>query len=326
MGPWYGFEVDIEAHNELWASLQGSATGIGLFDPAERLHLANHSFLASFATTLDPAPTWEQMLRDCHRERKGLLIETDDIDAWIAKVRQTHRKQPVRNFESDLVDGRWISVSETLRPDGWVLVVAADVTPLKANEASLRQARDRAVVASLTDPLTQLYNRRFIFKRLGDLLTSSRGMRVPLTVAVIDLDHFKRVNDSHGHGVGDRVLQHFSQLIRRHLRPIDLVGRIGGEEFLVLLPNAEAPGAAQAIARLRGLVSAESPVAALPDLRLTFSAGLTSAQALDTADQIYHRADIALYSAKAAGRNCTVVVDGTGGEMHFPGMPGSPQV
>ena len=322
MGSRHGFEVDIEAHNELWASLQGSTTGIGLFDPAERLRLANANFLASFAVTLDPAPTWEQMLRDCHRERKGLLIETDDIDAWIAKVRQTHRKQPVRNFESDLVDGRWICVSETLRPDGWVLVVAADVTPLKANEATLRQARDKAVLASLTDPLTQLYNRRFIFNRLSDLLTSSRGMRVPLTVAVIDLDHFKRVNDAHGHGVGDRVLQHFSQLVRRHLRPIDLVGRIGGEEFLVLLPNAETMGAAQAIARLRGLVGAESPVAALPDLRLAFSAGLTTAHAGDTPDQIYHRADLALYCAKAAGRSRSVVVDETGGEMPLAGPTG----
>ena len=306
--------MDLEAQQALWASLEGSPAGIGLFDPQERLRLANRSFLKAFATTLDPAPTWEEMLRHCHRERKGLLIETDDIDAWIAKVRQTHRKQPVRNFESDLTDGRWISVSETLRPDGWVLVVAADVTPLKANEATLRQARDKAVVASLTDPLTNLYNRRFIFNRLRDLLASSRGMRVPLTVAAIDLDHFKLINDAHGHGVGDQVLKHFAQMTRRHLRPIDLVGRIGGEEFLVLLPNAEATGAVQALARLRAIFAAKSPVPSLPQLRLTFSAGLTTADLADNADQIYHRADRALYSSKAAGRNRSTVVDKTGAE------------
>ncbi len=310
--------MDLEAQQALWASLEGSPAGIGLFDAQERLRLANRSFLEAFATTLDPAPTWEEMLRHCHRERKGLLIETDDIDAWITKVRQTHRKLPVRNFESDLTDGRWISVSETLRPDGWVLVVAADVTPLKANEATLRQARDKAVVASLTDPLTNLYNRRFIFNRLADLLTSSRGMRVPLTVAVIDLDHFKLINDSHGHSVGDEVLKHFAQMTRKHLRPIDLVGRIGGEEFLVLLPNAEAAGAAQALARLRKLLLATPSVAALPQLRLAFSAGLTTADAADGADQIYHRADRALYSAKAAGRNRSTVIDRAGIETHAP--------
>lgn len=310
--------MDLEAQQALWASLEGSPAGIGLFDPQERLRLANRSFLDAFATTLDPAPTWEEMLRHCHRERKGLLIETDDIDAWITKVRQTHRKLPVRNFESDLTDGRWISVSETLRPDGWVLVVAADVTPLKANEATLRQARDKAVVASLTDPLTNLYNRRFIFNRLRDLLASSRGMRVPLTVAVIDLDHFKLINDSHGHSVGDEVLKHFAQMTRKHLRPIDLVGRIGGEEFLVLLPNAEAAGAAQALARLRKILLATPSVAALPQLRLAFSAGLTTADAADGADQIYHRADRALYSAKAAGRNRSTVIDRAGIETHAP--------
>ena len=308
--------MDPEAHQVLWASLEGSTTGIALFDAQERLRLANRAFLDAFATTLDPAPTWEDMLRHCHRERKGLLIETHDIDAWIAQVRQTYRKVPVRNFESDLTDGRWVHVSETLRSDGWVLVVAADVTSLKANEATLRQARDKAVVASLTDPLTNLYNRRFIFNRLRDLLATSRGMRVPLTVAVIDLDLFKLINDSHGHGVGDRVLQHFSQTVRKHLRPVDLVGRVGGEEFLVLLPNAEAAGAALALARLRNILVGESPVVELPHLRFTFSAGLTTAEAADTADQLYHRADRALYSAKAAGRNRSTVIDRAGTETH----------
>jgi diguanylate cyclase (GGDEF)-like protein len=307
---------DAEAQQALWASLDGSGTGVALFDAQERLRLANRCFLEAFATTLDPAPTWEEMLRHCHRERKGLLIDSDDIDAWIAKVRRTHRQVPVRNFESDLTDGRWISVSETLRPDGWVLVVAADVTPLKANEATLRQARDKAVVASLTDPLTNLYNRRFIFNRLGDLLASSRDMRMPLTVAAIDLDHFKLINDNHGHGVGDQVLKHFAQTIRKRLRPIDLVGRIGGEEFLVLLPNAEAGGAAQALARLRDALAEASPVATLPQLRVTFSAGLSTAEAADGADQIYHRVDRALYAAKAAGRNCSMVIDTAGAEAH----------
>lgn len=191
-------------------------------------------------------------------------------------------------------------------------MVAADVTHLKASEATLREARDQAVLASLTDPLTQLYNRRFIFSRLTDLLLSSRGMRVPLTVCAIDLDHFKSINDSHGHAVGDGVLRQFAQLLGKHLRPIDLAGRIGGEEFLLLMPNANTTGAVRALLRLREIVRTLVSPAQVPGLRLTFSAGLTEALADDTAELIYKRADLALYAAKAAGRDRVAVADPAG--------------
>jgi GGDEF domain-containing protein len=180
------------------------------------------------------------MMRNCHQRRRGLMINTDDIDRWLDRVRRTYRCQPVRSFESDLTDGRWMWVTETTRPDGWVFVVLVDITPLKVNEATLRRSRDDALIAAMTDPLTSLYNRRYIFRRLDDLLCTTRKMRIPLAVAMLDLDHFKRVNDVHGHAVGDGVLQHFAQQMRKHLRPLDAVGRIGGEEFLMLLPNADA--------------------------------------------------------------------------------------
>ena len=243
-------------------------------------------------------------MRDCHRHRRGVLIDTDDIDAWIARVRQSHRCQPVRIFESDLVDGRWMRVTETTRPDGWVLVVMADITPLKVNEATLRRARDAAVLASMTDPLTRLYNRRFIFRRLGDLLTSAHEMRFPLVVAMLDLDHFKRVNDLHGHAVGDSVLQHFAQQIQLQLRPQDIVGRIGGEEFLIVLPNSDAAGASSVLERLRlriGDAQAQAP------LRYTFSAGIAAAVMGDSEADVVRRADAALYQAKSAGRDRLVV-------------------
>ena len=279
------------------AALEHGATALGLFDAGERLRWANPAFRQAFALADDVYPAWESMMRHCHASSQGLLIRTDDIDAWLLKVRQSHRKVPSRCFESDMVDGRWMSVTETLLDSGWVLVLATDITALKANESTLRHAHLQAVLRSETDPLTGLHNRRFIFERLDELLDDARQLRYPLAAAMLDLDHFKQLNDLHGHSVGDRVLMQFAQLIRPQLRPLDLVGRVGGEEFLIVFPNASLEGAQQALLRLHQSVAASVPVAELPALRYTFSSGLAPALPGDSSDQLFHRADIALYQA-----------------------------
>ena len=277
--------------------LDHSPVAIGLFDPQERLRYSNAGFRDAYAIAPGEHPTWEALMRRWHRDRSGLRIDTDDIDAWLARVRRTHRQVPQRTFESDLADGRWMWVSETLRPDGWLVLVTTDVTALKANEASMRHARDMAILASLTDPLTDLHNRRSILRRLDDLLAVANGMRYPLTVALLDLDHFKRINDQHGHESGDAVLRHFSQALRRQIRPLDTAGRIGGEEFLLLMPNAQADGAEAVLARLRSAVGASAP------LPYTYSAGIAQALPGETAQDTMRRADAAMYAAKAAGRD-----------------------
>jgi diguanylate cyclase (GGDEF)-like protein len=286
--------------HQLVESLQSSAPGWALFDPQDRLVAANPYAREAFGLAPDATPTWEQLMRDCHRHRRGVVIDTDDIEAWLARVRQSHRCQPVRSFESDLTDGRWMWVTETTRPDGWVLSVLCDITPLKVNEATLRRARDAAVIAAMTDPLTNLYNRRYIFRRLGDLLDTAQQMRIPLAVAMLDLDHFKLVNDQHGHAAGDGVLQHFAQQMQRQLRPLDAVGRIGGEEFLMLLPNADAAGALPVLERLRLRIGdRQTP----PPLPYTFSAGVAAAVPGDGPADLVKRADEALYAAKIGGRD-----------------------
>jgi diguanylate cyclase (GGDEF)-like protein len=291
----------------LRAGLAAAPVGYALFDPDERLRDANEAFLGAFDARVEDAPTWEMIMRRCHATGRGLAIATDNIDAWIARVRRSHRRQPVRTFESDFVDGRWMWVTESLQPDGWLLIVFIDVTALKASEATLRRAHEQAVIASHTDALTGLYNRRFMTSRLQDLLASAAGMRIPLAVAAIDLDHFKRINDDHGHAVGDRVLQHFATHLRRHLRPLDVAGRFGGEEFLLLLPNARASGAQRVIERLRRALATSVPCPELPQLRYTFCSGIVQAQAGDNAETLYVRADLALYQAKADGRDRDVV-------------------
>ncbi|CAN5772539.1 GGDEF domain-containing protein [soil metagenome] len=296
--------MDLLLPARLHASLDAAGLGFALFDPDDRLHMANTWFEQAYeVNAAAEGVTWESMMRDCHARRRGVLIETTDIDSWLMRVRTKYRQSPVRAFESDLVDGRWVWVTETLQPDGWLSMVVSDVSSLKATESDLRKARDEAVRISMKDPLTDLYNRRFIMGHLGEMLAGSRAMRWPLTLAMLDIDHFKRINDSAGHDVGDAVLCHFAEQLRHQLRPMDAVGRIGGEEFLLVLTNTGIDGAALMLARVRQLIAESTESEKQPVPEYTFSAGIALATADDNVDSIFRRADQALFQAKRDGRN-----------------------
>ena len=299
-----------DIQEQLLRRLDDSQVAVGLFDPEERLCHANRSFRDLFCRGLDGTPTWEEIMRHAHRHRTGVLIDSDDIDAWLANVRRRYRQQPRREFESDFADGRWMRVSEENTPDGWQLLVCSDVTSLKVGEAELRRAHDAALLASITDPLTGLPNRRHIFTRLEALMKEAVELRLPLTVAIIDLDMFKQINDVHGHGVGDSVLVAFAERLGTRLRPRDILGRIGGEEFLLLLMNTGRAGAERVLGDARAALRAGTLVPQVPALTLDFSAGVTVADPQDSSEALWQRADRGLYAAKAAGRGCDVFVDG----------------
>lgn len=171
--------------------------------------------------------------------------------------------------------------------------------------------RARLLRSGITDVLTGWHNRRYLQTRLREELARSRRDGSPLTLLLIDIDHFKRVNDNHGHMAGDRVLTEVAQRIESRIRASDVAARYGGEEFVLLLPDTDA-GAARTLAeRLRAAV-AERPVALADGTRipLTISAGLATVaptredEDLKTlADSLLARADVALYEAKSAGRD-----------------------
>lgn len=157
------------------------------------------------------------------------------------------------------------------------------------------------------DGLTGLYNRRHA-QELIDLHVRLRERNGrPLSMVLIDLDHFKQVNDQHGHAVGDQVLQVFTQHALRLTREADIAARWGGEEFLIVLPETPVEGALQLVDRLRETLSTVCVSQDAPSLRVTFSAGVTAHASGESSDQALSRADQALYAAKAAGRDRSVV-------------------
>ncbi|WP_355661623.1 GGDEF domain-containing protein [Halomonas salifodinae] len=155
------------------------------------------------------------------------------------------------------------------------------------------------------DELTGLFNRRAGMSRLDEEIRRSQRYATPLSVAIADLDHFKRINDRHGHAVGDEVLCETAELMRQGLRASDVLVRLGGEEFLVILPGVDRPRALEAIERLRRLI--ELTPMGHQGLALTLSAGVANWQAEETSHALLERADKALYRAKAEGRNLALV-------------------
>jgi diguanylate cyclase (GGDEF)-like protein len=175
---------------------------------------------------------------------------------------------------------------------------------------------------NISDPLTQVFNRRYLDRRLSEECASARLTGLPLSVLLLDIDHFKQINDSFGHQAGDQVLASFAGLVKDQLRTPDILTRFGGEEFVVIAPQTPHPGAVDLAERLRIAIQsnhfmlghAASPTS---EISLTCSIGVASlTDALDQASGLLWAADKNLYRAKHQGRN-RVCAD----ELCAPGSP-----
>jgi two-component system cell cycle response regulator len=170
----------------------------------------------------------------------------------------------------------------------------------------LRSHVQATMELAVTDPLTGLYNRRYMETQTAALVEHAINRGKSLSVLALDVDHFKTVNDENGHAVGDRVLQELAARLKQSIRNVDMVCRIGGEEFVIVLPNINAEAAAKIADRMcRGVSGKPFNVGARSGpLAVTVSIGVAAVEGFsDTMDAILKRADEALYSAKRAGRN-----------------------
>jgi diguanylate cyclase (GGDEF)-like protein len=191
----------------------------------------------------------------------------------------------------------------------YLCVTIEDATDAVLYREKLERAKQELETMSLTDPLTGLANRRHLMETLEKEISRHGRRERAFSVAILDIDHFKAVNDTHGHLCGDRVLAHLGQTFLEQLRTYDFVARYGGEEFCVILANTALSEATRVMERLRRHVASHPFLFESKAVRLTLSAGLTSNQGLEeiTLDALLSRADEALYRAKTEGRNRTAV-------------------
>ncbi|MEY4765805.1 MAG: hypothetical protein RI907_2478, partial [Pseudomonadota bacterium] len=189
---------------------------------------------------------------------------------------------------------------------------------LQAQKEELSQALGRIQVLATRDELTGLYNRRHMMDVLAQHQKRlSRSGHHRFCLAILDIDHFKRINDTHGHGVGDEVLQNFAHHMRQALRPTDVLSRWGGEEFLLMLDEPHPEAARRWLEHARQRLSVVTLAPSVPELRPTFSAGLTDVAPDERLAHCIERADRALYAAKHQGRDRTVtqLIDAQGGDQ-----------
>ncbi|MBS0244212.1 MAG: PleD family two-component system response regulator, partial [Proteobacteria bacterium] len=215
--------------------------------------------------------------------------------------------------EARLLRGLDMGVNDyVLRPIEKNELLARIKTQIKRKRhADLLRARlDQGMEHAITDPLTGLHNRRYMESHLSTLVSQATQLGRTLSVLVADIDFFKKVNDTYGHDAGDNVLREFATRIRRNTRGIDLACRLGGEEFVIIMPDTELSRAMQVAERVRACVDAEPfQLGGGRTLAVTASVGVSTLEHRDeTPETLFKRADNALYAAKHAGRNRVVSV------------------
>ncbi len=168
----------------------------------------------------------------------------------------------------------------------------------------LKRAKEKLLRMAVTDELTSLFNRRYFMSRLNQEFERVKRYESVFTFIMIDIDYFKKINDTHGHLTGDYALRSVSDIMKKSLRLSDTVGRIGGEEFAILLPETDIEYGVEIAERLRKKIDESELVFEGTSVKVTISAGVSNSDSCDASvDSVLQRADMALYRAKENGRN-----------------------
>ncbi|MBD0416603.1 GGDEF domain-containing protein [Oryzicola mucosus] len=298
-------EIDSTIAAMMMAALQSGHVGICLCDETDAVRFVNDAFRAAFFPNA-PRPPFDfvDALVEAIESENGIQLQTMKLEAFAPRVRERRRNGDLRyDFAVDMYDGSWWWINDHRMPNGWTLVVASDVSRAKNEELKLRAAHDAALRETRTDFLTGLASRRHGLERADAALSDFMTARQPLSLAIIDIDLFKRINDGFGHAVGDEVLVLFAHTLTTLLPAGDQVCRLGGEEFMVVMPDTN-----EELARLRlhRILLSLQPLSSRhvnATVAFTFSAGIASATMGDSLSALMRRADDALYAAKQAGRN-----------------------
>lgn len=236
-------------------------------------------------------------LPDCSGLELAAVLRQDDRVVGVPIVFLTAETRPTSALAA-LEVGADDFLSKPVTPERLISVVRSRIDRARV----VRSFMDR-------DSLTGLLNHSRTIERVEQELSLARRRGSAFSLVVIDLDHFKQVNDAHGHGVGDRVLKSLSALLRQRLRRSDIIGRCGGEEFALLLPDTPGKDALGVIDGLRERFAELGHATHNGEVFVTFSAGVASSEEFTSANMLWEAADAALYAAKAQGRNAAQLGD-----------------
>ena len=274
---------------------------VAAYDSDERLVLFNQAykdFYALSAPAIVVGALFEDILR--YGVEHGQYVDAGETpesrEAWLAKRLEIHRERPTERIVQPLGDGRWLQVRERRSASGHTVGVRTDITSLKQAEAAIKRHAEQ-------DALTGLANRAVVNQRLRELLDGRRAADGIGAVVLLDLDHFKDINDTLGHDAGDALLREVARRLSSAVRQTDVVARLGGDEFALVLPGLT--GAQDAHAIVAGIHESlrREIVIAGREFRPSGSIGVTLFPADgDTPADLFKNADIALYQAKARGR------------------------
>ena len=301
--------IDREFEHSLIAAIhEASPDGILVVDDREMIVSHNQRLFEVFGISPDEIPGNHGGVLTSRADRPLLsrvLDLVNDRDSFLRRVEELYANPRLDDkCEILLKDGRTLERhsralwGEKNRYLGRVWFFR-DITEHK-------KIQDALLEMSQLDPLTGVANRRcFDYRASGELLRARRFGR-DLSVVMLDIDHFKRINDRWGHAAGDRVLKKLCESVQAELREVDLLARVGDEEFAVLMPDTNLDGAFLLAERLRRCVMAQELIEGEDIVKFTASFGVATLGSEDKSpDDVLKRADVALYEAKAAGRNCT---------------------
>ena len=284
----------------LGAALEQAQEGIVILDANLRVQFMNGAVRRLWRVSdeiADSNPQFEELVSDSKRPaRYG--VPADQLEAFIAHRISLVRKGDQTPQDIRTSDGRYIRSQCTKLPDGGRLLTYFDITDLVNNAETLHRL-------ATVDPLTAVHNRRHFLQLAETEWNRFSRYQRPLSALMLDVDWFKLINDRFGHATGDAALQTVAGACTIDQRRTDIVGRIGGDELAVLLPETDEVQAIAVAERISNKIKSEAVVTERGSLRITVSIGVAEASlSMSGAAALLDSADQALYMAKLAGRNC----------------------
>lgn len=281
--------------------------GITVFDGDDKVIFCNDTAAQMFGYAISSdlyGMNFNQIITHCYNTKAGLIIDTDDVENWLASANEKRRSKNHRRFEADFQDGSWYLISEQVVNNDYLVMISVDITDKKNAENRLTEMSKELYFLATTDALTNVYNRRHFIEQVNVEQQRCQREKYGYALLMLDIDLFKDVNDNFGHACGDNVLTRTATAIKLELREYDLLGRIGGEEFAILLPNTTSASALSIAQRIRTAIENLNIKCKNNTIKITASIGIAMDENANiSVEDIFLKADKLLYKAKDKGRN-----------------------